>query len=73
MEPTEDEMAASGKIPPTRSPKKKLKRDERALELKKMNKLIESLRGSCKGGDSFIDALHEMRQEKSFSERRWEK
>ena len=65
-------MAASGKNPSTRSPKKRPKRDTRALELERMLDLIKSLRGSCKGEDSLVDALHEGRQEKSFSERRWE-
>jgi len=37
------------------------------------NDLIASLRGCCKGAGSSADALHQERQEKNFSERRWQK
>jgi hypothetical protein len=54
----------------SRSPKAKVNRTRKAnLEL--LN-LIESLRGSCKGDESLVDALHRGRQEKSFCERRLE-
>jgi hypothetical protein len=51
----------------------KLDREKRALELKRVSKLIKSLRGCFKGKGSLPDALYEGRQEKSFAERRWEK
>jgi hypothetical protein len=58
----------------TRSPKAKDKRaGKTALPQPVTDDFIASLRGCCKGEDSLVDALHRERQEKSFSERRWEK
>lgn len=66
-------MAGSGKNPSTQRPKKKTKRDVSALEVNRIHNRIESLRGYCEGDGSLVDELHEMRQEKSFTERRGER
>jgi hypothetical protein len=63
-------VAGSGKNPSTQRPKKKTKRDVSALEVNRIHNRIESLRGYCEGDGSLVDELHEMRQEKSFTERR---
>jgi len=66
-------VAGSGKNPSTQRPKKKTKRDVSALEVNRIHNRIESLRGYCEGDGSLVDELHEMRQEKSFTERRGER
>jgi hypothetical protein len=66
-------VAGSGKNPSTQKPKKKTKRDVSALEVNRIHNRIESLRGYCEGDGSLVDELHEMRQEKSFTERRGER
>ena len=66
-------MTATRNVRPVRTAKEKLDREKKALELKRVSKLIKSLRGCCKGRDSLVDALYEGRQEKSFAEQRLEK
>jgi hypothetical protein len=58
---------------PARSPKAKDNRDGKTTPpTSATDDLIASLCGSSEGDDSWVDGLHQERQEKSFAERRWE-